>query len=67
MDECVSGLHVVLVNDWCICQAHSCGATISQPAEEGSDGWKEGENQRGKYGAERNGGAEEVKSRVFFF
>lgn len=44
MDECVSGLHVVLVNDWCICQPRSCGATISQPAEEGSDGWKrEGE------------------------
>lgn len=47
VDECVSGLNVVLVNDWCICQPHSCGATISQPAAEGSDGWKrEGENQR---------------------
>lgn len=52
MDECVSGLHVVLVNDWCICQPRSCGATISQPAEERSDGWKrEGETERGKYGA----------------
>lgn len=62
MDECVSGLHVVLVNDWCICQPRSCGATISQPAEEGSDGWKrERGNQRGKYGAERSGEAEEVK------
>lgn len=40
MDDCVSGLHVVLVNDWCICQLRSCGATISQPAEEWSDGWR---------------------------
>lgn len=38
MDECVSGLHLGLVNDWCICQPRSCGVTISQPAEEGSDG-----------------------------
>lgn len=37
MDECVSGLHVGLVNDWCICHPHSCGVTISQPAEEGSE------------------------------
>lgn len=52
VDECVSGLHVVLVNDGCICQPRSCGATISQPAEERSDGWKRGgETERGKYGA----------------
>lgn len=47
MDECVSGLHVGLVNDWCICQPRSCGVTISQPAEEGSDGWN-GERERGR-------------------
>lgn len=36
--------------------------SYNQPAEEGSDGWKrEGENQRGKYGAERSGEAEGVK------
>ncbi len=40
MDECVSGLHVGSVNDWCICQPRSCEATISQPAEEESNGWK---------------------------
>lgn len=45
VDESVSGLHVGLVNDWCICQPRSCGATISQPAEEGSDGWT-GERKR---------------------
>lgn len=38
MDECVSGLHVVLVNDWCICQPRSCGATISQLRREAMDG-----------------------------
>lgn len=45
MDESVSGLHVGLVNDWCICQPRSCGVTISQPAEEGGDGWT-GERKR---------------------
>lgn len=67
VDEYVSGLHVVLVNDWCICQPHSCGATISQPAEEESNGWKRaGEKERGKYGAlfhhkKERRGEEEVK------
>lgn len=49
MDECVSGLHVGLVNDWCICQPHSCGVTISEPVEEGSNGWnREGERKRAR-------------------
>lgn len=62
MDECVSGLHVVLVNDWCICQPCSCGATISQPAEERSDGWKrEGETERGKNGALDAGKKSEIE------
>ncbi len=45
VDEFISGLHVGLVNDWCICQPRSCEATISQPAEEGSNGWKRRERE----------------------
>lgn len=59
MDECVSGLHVGLVNDWCICQPRSCGVTISQPAEEGSDGWNGArETEADKYKALRRGRGE---------
>lgn len=45
MDECVSGLRVGLVNDWCICQLHSCGVGVRPPAEEGREGWN-GERER---------------------
>lgn len=49
VDECVSGLHVGLVNDWCICQPRSCGVTISQPAEEGSDGTEREKEKADRY------------------
>lgn len=45
VDECVSGLHVGLVNDWCICQLCSCRVTIRQPAEEEGRG-RERESER---------------------
>ena len=44
-----SGLHVGLVNDWCICQPRSCGVTISQPGRGATDGNGE------KGGREREG------------
>lgn len=34
-DECAPGLHVGTVNDWRMCQPHSCGVGGSQAAEDG--------------------------------